>query len=129
MPQPVAARLATILAAHTRTPDSCWFAVWEGFASLDHRHLAAPTLSIPHRNLFLLHGTVGDVVTTLAHVDWIYQSPNLWWPDDRAWCVATEIDFTWTYVGGSVACIEQVLDDPELEALPTHPNQGNAMEQ
>ena len=23
------------------------------------------------------------------------RSPNLWWPEDRAWCVATEIDLAW----------------------------------
>ncbi len=37
--------------------------------------------------------------------------------DDRAWCVATEIDFAWTYVGGSAAAIRAVLADPRLEAL------------
>jgi hypothetical protein len=42
---------------------------------------------------------------------------SCWWPEDRAWCVATEIDFTWTYVGGTRECIQQVIDDPELEAL------------
>jgi hypothetical protein len=47
------------------------------------------------------------------------QSPNLWWPDDRSWCVATEVDFSWTYVGGSHALIERVLADPALEARPT----------
>jgi len=29
------------------------------------------------------------------------QSPQWWWPEDRAWFVATEIDYPWTYVGGS----------------------------
>jgi hypothetical protein len=32
--------------------------------------------------------------------------------------VATEIDFAWTYVGGSTAAIDAVLGDPRLEALP-----------
>jgi hypothetical protein len=46
------------------------------------------------------------------------QSPSLWWPDDRAWCVASEIDFCSTYVGGSPALIERVLGDDRLEAIP-----------
>ena len=46
------------------------------------------------------------------------QSPTVWWPADRAWCVGTEIDFTETLIGGSRACIEAVLNHPELEALP-----------
>lgn len=34
------------------------------------------------------------------------------------WCVSTEIDFKWTYIGGSEECIAQLLSDPLLEALP-----------
>jgi hypothetical protein len=128
LPREVASRLAAILPAHTTTADSCWFAVWEGFGDLNERYQRGPRFSVPHRDLFLLHGSVGDVLKTLSAIDWSYRSPNLWWPEDRAWCVATEIDFTWTYVGGSAACIEQVLSDPELEALPTHGTQGNSME-
>jgi hypothetical protein len=124
----MALRLATILISHTQTPELCWFAVWEGWGDLRIRQDQGPTLSIPGRNLLLLQGAVGDVLTTLSDADWSYRSPNLWWPDDRAWCVATEIDFTWSYVGGSSACIEQVLTDPDLEALPTKPEQGNFVE-
>jgi|SRR5687768_3033008 len=105
-----------------------WFAVWEGWGDLRIREDGGPRFSVPARDLFLLQGTVDDVLTTLSEVDWIYRSPNLWWPDDRAWCVATEIDFNWSYVGGSSACIEQILGDSELEALPTKPEQGNWME-
>jgi hypothetical protein len=45
-------------------------------------------------------------------------SPNLWWPDDRSWCVATEVDLDWTYLGGSRALIERVLAEPALDARP-----------
>ncbi len=45
-------------------------------------------------------------------------SLNIWWPEDRAWCVATDIDLFDTYVGGSLECIEAVLSNPDLEALP-----------
>ena len=43
--------------------------------------------------------------------------PNLWWPEDRAWFVATEIDFMETYIGGSTECIDQLLSDPAVEAF------------
>ena len=36
-----------------------------------------------------------------------------------AWCVATDIDLYDTYVGGSVECIEAIMSNPDLEALPT----------
>jgi hypothetical protein len=44
--------------------------------------------------------------------------PQIWWPDDRAWCVATEIDLDSTYVGGSRAFIERLMGEPELEVMP-----------
>ena len=69
-----------------------------------------------------------DALNTLSIVDWSYRSPNLWWPDDRAWCVATEVDYSWTYVAGTVSCIEELLNDPTLEAIPTTPEEGNSME-
>jgi hypothetical protein len=44
--------------------------------------------------------------------------PNLWWPEDHAWCVASEIDHPYTYVGGSNELIHAILQDPAIEALP-----------
>ena len=44
------------------------------------------------------------------------QSANLWWPDDRAWFVATDIDLMTTYVGGSAACIADLVSAAGLEA-------------
>jgi hypothetical protein len=38
--------------------------------------------------------------------------------------VATEVDFDWTYVGGSNDCIAAVLSDPDLEALPARLSDG-----
>ncbi len=52
-------------------------------------------------------------------------SPNLWWPDDRAWCVATEIDLAWTYVGGPARLVNDVLTNPHLEAQPASPDDNH----
>jgi hypothetical protein len=38
--------------------------------------------------------------------------------------VASEIDFGYTYVGGSRELIKEVLADPQLEAMPADPNDG-----
>jgi hypothetical protein len=38
--------------------------------------------------------------------------------------VASEIDFTYTYVGGSKKLIEEILADPSLEALPAALDHG-----
>jgi len=128
LPHDIANRLVAILGGHTSTPESCWLAVWEGFGGLRIPRHTSSMFSLPNRRYVLLHGRVADALLTLSEVDWDYVSPNLWWPDDRAWCVATEIDFTWTYVGGSRECIQQILDDPALEALPTSADEGNLME-
>ena len=49
------------------------------------------------------------------------QSAALWWPADRAWCVATDVDLVSSYVAGSAACIAEVLATPGLEAVPAAP--------
>jgi hypothetical protein len=47
-----------------------------------------------------------------------WQSPNLFWPADRSWCVASEIDFDSTLVGGSRDLVDAVLAHPGLEVWP-----------
>jgi hypothetical protein len=49
------------------------------------------------------------------------QTPNLWWPEDRTWCVASEIDLSWTYVGGSSDLVESLVVDDQIEALAVGP--------
>jgi hypothetical protein len=41
----------------------------------------------------------------------------MWWPADRAWFVATEVDGFSTYVGGTPAAIAAVLASADLEAI------------
>jgi hypothetical protein len=128
MPFEIASRFVALLGRHTSTPESCWFAPWRGFGWLRVPERDAAKFSLPNRDMVLLHGRLEDVLQTLEEVDWIYLAPSLWWPEDRAWFVATEIDFNWSYVGGTRDCIQSILDDPHLEALPTNPNEGNSME-
>jgi hypothetical protein len=52
---------------------------------------------------------------------WHEQSPDQWWPDDHSWCVATEIDFDCTLVGGTRELIDTVLNDPRLEVFAIPP--------
>ena len=50
-----------------------------------------------------------------------FQSPNIWWPEDRAWCAITEVDGYSSYVGGTRACIDAVLASSELETIEVSP--------
>jgi hypothetical protein len=53
------------------------------------------------------------------------QGPNLWWPVDRAWCVASEIDLPWTFVGGSTKLIDAVIGAHDLNARVTSVDESN----
>lgn len=55
-----------------------------------------------------------------------YQSANLWWPEDRAWCVATEIDFVSTYVAGSQRLMDALLGCKAIEAYRVEPSDGTS---
>lgn len=107
------APLAEHLRTATATPDDCCYCVWEGFGIKDHG--VKERVELPARSYLFARGPLDDVLRS-ASQRWD-QSPNLWWPADRAWVVATEVDFAWTYVGGSSELIRRLLGDTRLEAL------------
>jgi hypothetical protein len=144
--RPMAA-VGAALAPHTRTPDDCVFCFWDGWGvwvsdngetyyghltdeeneALNapvrarwERELAAleplPRLKLPNREHYLFTGPLGRTARPFAFGMW-EQSPSMWWPADRAWFVATEVDGFSTYAGGSQAAIAAVLASPELEAV------------
>lgn len=137
-----------LLAPHTTTAEQCWFALWDGRAwmhaagasmmpkpsrdstavTLAPRQLdlSAPRFALPYRSYYLFGGALQDAVR-LGY--WVTadsfrpQSPNLMWPNDHAWCLASEIDFDTTLVGGSRQLISDLTASPRLEVLaisPTH---------
>jgi hypothetical protein len=146
LPESEGTALSEILARHTATADRCWFCLWEGYGYLGkgsamssfvqasppsepkpppvtpeqlrqtfrwprpHRP-SAPRVRLPNRDYLLYRGVV-------AHSAGWADGPNIWWPDDRAWCVASEIDFPYTYVGGASQLIDEIVACPALEALP-----------
>jgi hypothetical protein len=123
LPEELAVALAPVLAHNTATPDRCWFAIWEGFGGLPDEALRAPTFSAPHREYHLLRGPV-DQLAEGAYDFLGQQSPNLCWPEDRSWCLATEIDLDPTYLGCEEACCEEILALSALEALAVNPATG-----
>jgi len=133
LPAEERAILVEVLSRHTSPPATCWFCVWEGTnpgggqdvvwvkagtlrAPLHRRQappdlLSHPQVELPHRRYFLYGGSI---VRALA----LDQSPHLWWPEDRSWFVATEVDYAWTYVGGTQDLIDELIADDRLEVLP-----------
>jgi hypothetical protein len=90
------------------------------------QELRRPRLELPGREYILLRGPlraagqIGEPAWKGLPFD--PQSPNLMWPGDRAWFVASEIDFDSTLVGGSASLVQAILDTPELDAWPLGPD-------
>lgn len=122
-PLEIGRELSQTLARYTETPNLCWFAVWEGFGYLKPEVYSAPQLALPGRNMFLFNAPIGAMTASFSMPDW-FQSFNLCWPDDRSWCVATEIDFMSTYIAGTQAAIEEILNLSVLEAHKAEPSDG-----
>jgi len=107
--------LVEVLTRHSSSIDG-WFLLWEGYGNLNRRafHDVAPKVQHSMRNYFLLKGP-------LTAFDSFPTPPNYWWPGDRAWCVSTDTDFEWAYLGSSDACMDEVLSQPIVDALRTQP--------
>ena len=89
-----------------------------------------PLLELPQREYVLLAADVHEFTdrswTEAAGLGWAGgfngPTPNLLWPADRAWFLASEIDFDSTLVGGSRALIDAIVSDPALEAAEVGPD-------
>jgi hypothetical protein len=46
------------------------------------------------------------------------QFANVIWPNDREWCIATDIDWDSTFVAGSRELMDSILASELLEAVP-----------
>jgi len=120
--------LVDLLRPSTGTGEECTFAVWDGYggSDLDRQWPGAARLRLPGRTYVLLKGAIEAATVSYdvpePGLPTFDQSANIWWPGDVAWCVATDIDLCWTYVGASRQCIDQIIADPRLEALQVHGN-------
>ena len=143
MDEEVATELAALLAQFTGTPEHCYFGVWEGYGQYSGgsamltsdgrgRRLGTPRdirraqrLRGRGRDYLLYRGRLEDI--TGFYTNFRSEPPNIWWPADLAWFVATDIDLDSTYVGASPECIAALLDHPVLEAVPSDREASVAM--
>lgn len=135
---PDAEALAGVLRGFTSAPGDCFFCLWAGYdfggvpftrrgdppaAPLPDPVPAAvrrgPLVELPAREHFLYTGPV-EAITAPAGIG-RGQTANLAWPADHAWCLASEIDLTSSYVAGPAALIERLVADARIEALPASP--------
>lgn len=141
--------LVEVLARHTTTPHDTTFALWSGeFDERRSRPaglrlfgkrrpplptpedpFAADVMDAPRLQLADL-----DFALFGGPVSWAGEwgerpypdgsprtlsSPQLMWPADHAWFVASEIDTPWTGIGGSQVLIDELAGHPGLEIVPT----------
>jgi hypothetical protein len=139
---PYCSALTSLLSRHTGTPAACWFCLWEGNGGLwdhaqwhvDHDTQSAsqpgghapnpssrdkllasyPKVDMRLRRYFLGHG---PLEAACFLYDEIGATPNIWWPEDRAWTVATEVDSYSTYIGCTGAAAKDILESADLEAI------------
>ena len=106
-----------VLGSYTTTPSQGYEAIWEGWVSRAPVP-RAPRVEIPHRAMLLFTGPV-EALRDAPAVAWygsaagIYQDPHLVWPEDRAWCLACEVDeeieFTVGCSGGASQALARAL--------------------
>jgi hypothetical protein len=122
---PTAVRLVDHLADRTTTPDDVCVAVWDGWGDVPpERFPGAARPTIDGRGYLLLRGPLTGVLTSVAiggdgQADHGRATSGLWWPADRAWFVATEVDLAWTFVAGDDELADRLLADHRLGAVAT----------
>lgn len=109
-----------VLRQHTATPLDAYAAIWKGWTSGTSAP-QAPRLEIPNRPMLLFTGAV-EALWNAPAAAWndsmgtTGPAPHLAWPQDRAWCVACEVDEEIEFsVGCSNAAAEAIA-----AALPGH---------
>jgi hypothetical protein len=120
-PSQVIVPLSEDLQRYTETPNEISFAMWIGFTDVRSLIRQAPHVVLPGREYALLTGPLTAAPWIIETPYGMPSSPSLWWPADRSWCVATEVDFRWTYVGGTDECVTSLVMDSRLEVLRTVP--------
>jgi hypothetical protein len=117
IPADTFAALVGALRKWTQAPESVLVGIWEGRGWVASSMRRAPDLDLPHRRHLLFTATMESLVSAFTEPPVVIATPSLFWPADRAWYVATDIDLDATYVGGSLPLIEELVGSPELKAV------------
>lgn len=144
--------VAEVLRRHTRTPHDSWHCLWDGWGALHAGATAVlsfgddgaasslgapafgvgvlgePTVHHPHRDYHLFTGPLsdlgdwgaGDLAPGVAHGDLV---PAFVWPQDRAWCIAADVDPHWAGIGGSRAAIEELVALDDVDVVHADPSE------
>ena len=69
-----------------------------------------PRFDLPGRDrtYYLMHGPLSAMTELRYPDDDGWRNPDLFWPNDRSWFAATDVDFWSLYVGGSTALTREL---------------------
>lgn len=117
--------LAEILAGHTAAGQAVFQAVWAGWGSFEPGNGGIPAgmgerLQVGGglREYWVFRASTAELALPPWRADGTHsETPNLVWPEDRSWCLATEVDFDSTLVGGPAELIAAVVNSSVLEAV------------
>lgn len=122
---------APVFREHTDTPDDCFFGVWHGNAFgyelvRDFRIARDSVLSLPGREYVVLRGPIdaakqSPCAAEGGEVEGELEAVNLWWPADRRWLVATDIEDTSTYIGIDARGAQALAAHESWETFPVQP--------
>ncbi|GEL20722.1 hypothetical protein [Pseudonocardia asaccharolytica] len=143
------AALCAVLARFTRPDAECFFALWEGYGwihgspavvalgpggwsatvppAFPREIMDGPRLRHPHRDYILFSGPLSAAGSLHVPGPW-EQTPNIIWPEDQSWCVASEIDFDSTVAAGSRELVDALLAAPGLEVWEVGPDDSLAFD-
>ena len=143
LPTELLSYLCEVLAGYTTTRRRCLFCLWDGYGwiygspsvakvgslatippAFPPEVIDGPRVKLPGRDYILFQGPLDaaqDLGWHLSDDEFIPQSPNVFWPEDHAWCVTTDIDLDSTYIGGSAELARDLLVDARLEVVPVNP--------
>jgi hypothetical protein len=107
-------------------PTVCWFAYWKGWGALEENLQVLTGLktwspavveqaifAFWHRDYVLLSGSL-DSVLNRPGPPTPALSPQLWWPEDQRWFVATEIDLEFTLVGADESLADAISGNADI---------------
>jgi hypothetical protein len=127
--EPEFAALVELLRRTTGRADDVTVGIWHGYGRVVETG-CGPNLELPNREYVLLAGTLDDLLDPgwgdHADIGWDessrYPGPDLIWPADHAWLVASDVDLDWTVVAGPRELVDAVLAEPRFEAFEVGPD-------
>jgi hypothetical protein len=65
---------------------------------------------------YLFYGSLKDV-ERLGHSEELHGFPTYWWPEDKSWCLYTDLDLDFTLFGGNKEMMQALKINPEIEFM------------